>query len=107
MIHITDNTVFDEREVEERIVRRTGAGSGKRAAAGIELRFNVARSSLPIDVKHRLIAAGRRHVTASDVFVVAGPSDGSLTRRRDTALGRLLRFVVRASVGPSERRPAL
>ena len=47
VIHITDTTVFDESEIQERVVR-----------AAIELRLDLEQSSLPPDVKRRLIAVG-------------------------------------------------
>ena len=87
MIHITDTTVFDEREIQERVVR-----------AAIELRLDLEQSSLPPDVKRRLITAGRRHVTADGSFVVVSRSHRSQATNRDTALAQLLRLLIRASV---------
>ena len=107
VIHITDTTVFDEREIQERVVRAAGSVNEavREASAAIELRLDLEQSSLPPDVKLRLIAVGRRHVTAEGIFVVVSRSHRSQTTNRDTALAQLLRFLIRASVVPPEGGP--
>ncbi len=102
MIHITDTTVFDESEIQERVVRAAGSVNEavREARAAIELRLDLEQSSLPPDVKRRLIAVGRKHLTADGSFVVVSRSHGSRVTNRDAALAQLLRFLIRASVAP-------
>ena len=61
MIQVTETIAIDENELEERFVRASGPGGQNvnKVATAVELRFNVAGSSLPYDVKQRLI--GVRH----------------------------------------------
>ena len=65
MIRITDALVLDERDVDERFVRASGPGGQNvnKVATAVELRVDIPRSSLPPDMKERLIALAGRHVT--------------------------------------------
>lgn len=107
MIHITETTVFDDSEIRERFVRSAGAGNRnvQRDATAVELRLDLARSSLPVDVKQRLMSIGGRHVTADGVLVVVSRADRSQARNRDAARARLLTLLTRASIPPKERKP--
>ncbi len=107
MIHITDTIALDEGEVEERFVRATGARGQnvRKEATAVELRFDVERSSLPPDVKRRLIDLAGRHVTTSRVLVVVSRADRSQIKNRETARARLVALLKRASTPPAERTP--
>jgi ribosome-associated protein len=109
VIHITETTVFDDHEIRERFVRSAGAGHKNinRDATAVELRLNITRSSLPDDVKQRLIALGGKHVTHDGILVVVSRADESQARNRETARSRLLRLLARASAVPKERRPTV
>ena len=87
MIHITDTVAFDEREIGERFVRADGPGSinEDRDATAVELRLDIPRSSLPREVKDRLIALGDRHVTRAGILVVVARADGSQLHNRAAA----------------------
>jgi ribosome-associated protein len=107
MIHITDAVSFDEQEISERFVRAAGPGgvNTRRHATGVELRIDLARSSLPQEVKDRLIAIGGRHVTSTGVLIVAARADRSQVQNRVAAHASLLALLERASSVPSPRRP--
>ena len=109
MIHITETTLFDDREIRERFVRSAGAGNKNvnSDATAVELRLDIVRSALPADVKERLIAIGGRHVTADGVLVVVSRADPSQARNRGTARARLLTLLSRASIPPKERKPTV
>ena len=58
MIRILDGIELDEREISERFVRASGPGGQNvnKVATAVELRFDVAASSLPEEIKRRLTA---------------------------------------------------
>ena len=99
MIHITETVAFDEREIRQRFVRAVGprGENPDRDATAVELRLDITRSSLPGDVKDRLIALGGRHVTNSGVLVVVGRADRSQVRNRAAAHARLFSLLKRAA----------
>jgi ribosome-associated protein len=106
MIHVTETVALDEHEIQERFVRAMGPRSQNlnRDATAVELRLDVARSSLPRDVKKRLIALGGRHVTSDGVLVVVGRLDRSQVRNRAAAHARLFALVERAAKPPRPRK---
>jgi ribosome-associated protein len=107
MIHITDTVAVEEREIKQRFVRAVGAGGENvdRDATAVELRFDIPKSSLPDDVKARLIALGGRHVTSAGVLVVVGRADRSQLQNRTAAHARLFSLLKRAAASPIRRRP--
>lgn len=107
MIHITDTVAFDEREIRERFVRSAGPRRTNvdRDATAVELRLDISRSSLPRDVKERLITMGGRRVTNAGVLVVAGRADRSQLQNRSAAHARLFALLERAATPPTRRRP--
>ena len=107
MIHITDTTVFDDKELAERFVRSTGARGQnvRKHATAVELRLDLKKSSLPTDVKRRVIGLAGRHVTTDRVLVIVSRADRSQQKNRESARARLLLLLKRASMTPAPRVP--
>jgi ribosome-associated protein len=93
-------------EVEFEAVRAQGAGGQNvnKVSSAAHLRFDVRGSSLPEDVKVRLLAAPDHRITADGVVVIKAQEHRSLTLNREAALARLQALVDAAAHPPLPRR---
>jgi len=107
MIRVTDDIVLDEREINERFVRASGPGGQNvnKVATAVELRFDVHASSLPADVKLRVIALAGSRVTDEGVVLIDSREHRTQTQNREAARARLVALLQRATRVPKKRRP--
>jgi len=96
----------DEREVEFTAVRAQGAGGQNvnKVSNAAHLRFDVRASSLPDDIKARLLALPDHRITEDGVVVIKAQDHRSLTRNRAEALARLQAMVDAVALPPVQRK---
>src|SRR5687767_2753295 len=106
MIPITDAISLDERDVDERFVRASGPGGQNvnKVATAVELRFNVASSALPEEVKQRLIALAGPKRISDGILTIDSREYRTQSQNRVAARARLIALIQQALVKPRKRR---
>ena len=107
MIQITDALFLEDRDVDERFVRASGPGGQNvnKVATAVELRFDVEASSLPRDVKHRLISLAGTRMTQDGILLIDSREHRTQAQNRVAARERLVALIRQALVQPRRRRP--
>lgn len=96
----------DEREVDLSAIRAQGAGGQNvnKVSSAVHLRFDIAASSLPDDIKARLLALSDSRITQEGVLVLKAQQHRTQEMNRADALARLQEIVDSVSQPPKPRR---
>ncbi len=94
-------------EVELKAIRAQGPGGQNvnKLSSAVQLRFEIAASSLPPDVKQRLLALRDHRITEDGVVVIKAQSHRSQELNREDAMRRLEELVDSVAQAPRTRRP--
>jgi ribosome-associated protein len=105
MIQVTDTLSIEDREVEERFVRASGPGGQNvnKVSTAVQLRFDVNASSLPDEVKTRLISLSGSRMTTDGVLLIDAREHRTQAQNREAARARLVALLERATHRPKKR----
>lgn len=105
-MRITDSISIADAELDERFVRASGPGGQNvnKVSTAVELRYNVLTSSLPHEVRMRLIALAGKRINQEGVLLIDSREHRTQAQNREAARARLAALVQAATVRPKTRR---
>ena len=98
--------LIDPDEVDFSAIRAQGAGGQNvnKVSSAVHLRYDIHASSLPADVKERLLALRDSRITQEGVFVLKAQQHRTQEMNRTDALARLQAVIDSVATPPRVRR---
>ena len=106
MIHINEEISIAEREVTFIAIRSSGPGGqhANKVSTAIELRFDITHSSLPEDIKGRLLVMNDKRITGEGILILHCDTHRSQIKNKHEAIRRLKEIILKAAKPKKERK---
>lgn len=106
MIRINDSITIRDDELIFDFVCGGGPGGQKvnKTSSAVILKFNVNSTSLPDDVRKRLIEQSGNRISADGILIIHARRFRSQIRNREDAIQRLVELLLKAAKEPAVRK---
>ena len=106
MLQITRQIALSEDELEWQAIRAQGAGGQNvnKVSSAFHLRFDIRASSLPAEIKQRLLASRDQRISGEGVLVIKAQRFRTQEKNRNDAIERLRELIVSASRVQKKRK---
>ena len=106
MLEITPTIKINERELHFDYIRASGPGGQNvnKVATAVQLRFDVRSSSLPEDIKSRLIHLAGNRATSEGILLIEAKQFRTQEQNRADAIQRFVALVRKSLVKPKPRK---
>jgi len=107
MIRLSNSLFISEHELEFSAIRAQGAGGQhvNKTSSAVQLRFDIRRSSLPVEVKKKLLRLSDQRISSQGVIVIKAQTHRSQDKNRQEAKQRLQALLEKALLRKKPRRP--
>jgi len=107
MIKISNKISISPNEIKVSAVRSQGTGGQNvnKVATAIHLRFDIPASSLPDEIKEKLLLIRERRVSKDGVIIIKAQKFRTQEKNREDAILRLVDLIKKVLVKKKKRKP--
>lgn len=107
MLQITNNIAIPLSEIDISYITAQGSGGQNvnKVSTAAHLRFPIATSSLPDEIKKRLLNLADHRITAAGIIIIKAQSYRTREQNRQSAFHRLQEIIKSVTSVPRKRKP--